>query len=152
MSLLTEGWLSNLIRRSISGTNGRTFLKRGDMLLFGFILLVGVLWYFWSYLDDISKRGYEKNLVVRIQGEEIFETTTPGKWVIKNKRGEYVTTLHFDGERAWVTDSHCPDKICEMTGKVGPGGSIICVPNRMIIEFKKATRKVNGREIDTETW
>ena len=40
-----------------------------------------------------------------------------------------------DGE-VYVTDSDCPDKVCENTGKISKSGeSIICVPNRISIEI-----------------
>ena len=36
----------------------------------------------------------------------------------------------------YVTDSDCPDKVCENTGRISKSGeSIICVPNRISIEI-----------------
>ncbi|MFN6991794.1 MAG: NusG domain II-containing protein [Fervidobacterium sp.] len=106
--------------------------------------------------------------VVRVSGKEIAKFSVPGQWKIYDTKGRYLSTLHFDGNVAWVTDSNCPDKICEKTGKVKVGGSIICVPNRMIItvidttkqkkaKMKSTLRKMGGpvdgsKEIDVETW
>ncbi|MEN3041732.1 MAG: NusG domain II-containing protein [Fervidobacterium sp.] len=88
-----------------------------------------------------------REVVVKIAGQETYKIFKPGNLEIKNKQGKYITTLHYDGRLIWVTDSDCPDKICEKTGRVGPGGSIICVPNRMIIEFRSSQKNV-----DAQTW
>lgn len=131
----------------------RKLLRVVDVVLVIVVVAVGVGWYLFDYVFSNKKAtSYQLQsgaVSVRIQGEEVLRVIEPGDWIIKNKDGKYVTTLHFDGQKVWVTESNCPDKICEKTGKVGPGGSIICVPNRMIIEFKKEKHK---NAVDTETW
>lgn len=51
-------------------------------------------------------------------------------------------TFRFDGINAEfevkdgkirVTNASCPDKICEKTGFIGSGQTIICVPNRITV-------------------
>lgn len=38
----------------------------------------------------------------------------------------------------WVTGTHCPDKICEHTGKISHSGqSIVCLPNRVVVRLHK---------------
>ena len=91
-------------------------------------------------------------VVVRIAGVSAYEFSQPGDWRITDSQNEYITTLHYDGNKIWVTDSNCPDKICEKMGKVGQGGSIICVPNKMIIEFKKKETKGTASTTDVQTW
>jgi len=130
---------------------GRKFLKVTDIAFVTIAILLGIGWYFFRLGHNHGNVPGKKTLSVRIQGEEVFKVEEPGEFIIRNQEGKYVTTLHFDGNKAWVTDSDCPDKICEKTGKIGPGGSIICVPNRMIIEFKTDEKK-EKKEVDVETW
>ena len=51
-------------------------------------------------------------------------------------------TFHFDGIDAEfevkdgkirITSATCPDKICEKTGFIGSGQTIICVPNKITV-------------------
>ena len=140
-----EGWLFDLAER-----RGKVFLSKNDVLLLLIVFVVTSTLYIWSVWVKNANTSYSKGIVVRVGGEEIFKIEEAGEWQIKNRDGKYLTTLHFDGEKVWVTESDCPDKICEKTGRAGPGGSIICVPNRMIIEFKKITDSDQG--VDIETW
>uniref|UniRef100_A0A7C4VUW7 NusG domain II-containing protein n=1 Tax=Fervidobacterium thailandense TaxID=1008305 RepID=A0A7C4VUW7_9BACT len=89
---------------------------------------------------------------VRISGKIVERITKNGVYPIFpifSNTGQRITTLHFEGRYVWVEGSTCPDKICEKTGKVSEGGSIICVPNKMIIEVKG--RKDTLR-YDVQTW
>jgi hypothetical protein len=54
--------------------------------------------------------------------------------------------VEFHGNRVRVVESTCPLKLCVKTGWVGPGGTIICVPNEVIIFFEEKT------DYDTVTW
>ncbi|MCH5351499.1 MAG: NusG domain II-containing protein [Clostridiales bacterium] len=48
-------------------------------------------------------------------------------------------TVHIELGKVWVTDSDCPDKICEHTGKISRAGeSIVCLPYGIVIT-------INGR-------
>lgn len=45
--------------------------------------------------------------------------------------------LEISGGRVRMIDSACPDKLCVRTGWISrPGESIICLPNRVVIEIK----------------
>jgi hypothetical protein len=131
--------------------NERKFLKPSDIVFVTVAIVFGIGWYFFQFAHENGDVSSQKTIFVRIQGEEILKIKEPGEFIIRNQEGKYITTLHFDGKKVWVTDSNCPDKICEKTGKIGPGGSIICVPNRMIIEFK-TDKKKGEKKIDVETW
>lgn len=61
---------------------------------------------------------------------------------------KYLMKVVFDGQKIHVENADCPLKICEKTGRVGPGGVIICVPNRVLIKF----RKVSNEGVDVMTW
>ncbi len=122
----------------------RNDFKKADFIIFLVVLSIAVIFLIGKIFRKVDNY---KGVVVRISGEEMYYFDKPGEWKISNKDGKYITTLHYDGVFIWVTESNCPDKICEKTGKVKPGGSIICVPNRTLIEFKKT-----NLNIDVETW
>ncbi|MDK2885499.1 MAG: hypothetical protein PWP54_57 [Thermosipho sp. (in: thermotogales)] len=112
--------------------------KKSDFLIIFFVLLVLLIFF------TVKTTGNEKgNFVVKLDGKEILELKDPGEYEIKNENGELLTIVHFDGEYAWVTNSSCPLKICEKTGKISKGGEIICVPNKIVIESK------NTQELQT---
>lgn len=56
--------------------------------------------------------------------------------------------LEFRAGRVRVAESDCPRKICMQEGWVGsPGQSIVCVPNRLIIEIRG-----RAAQYDAETY
>ena len=59
---------------------------------------------------------------------------------VESEFGTNVVTVK-DGKIA-VTQATCPDHYCMQRGFCDSGRSIVCLPNRLVIEF------VDGREID----
>ncbi len=44
--------------------------------------------------------------------------------------------LEIKGGSAYLTDTSCPDHLCEKMGKINSvGQSIICLPNRVVVEI-----------------
>lgn len=125
---------------------------RHDFILFILVVSSALIAFFVPKFYEPSVSNNANTVVVRIAGKTAYEFSQPGNWRITNSQKEYVTTLHYDGNKIWVTESNCPDKICEKIGKVGQGGSIICVPNKMIIEFKKREGQESTNTIDVQTW
>ncbi|HOK33476.1 MAG TPA: NusG domain II-containing protein [Fervidobacterium sp.] len=125
---------------------------RRDFVLFILVTSCALITFFVLKFYEPNANNVTNTVVVRIAGDLAYEFSQPGEWRITDSQNEYVTTLHYDGNSIWVTDSNCPDKICEKMGKVGQGGSIICVPNKMIIEFKKKETKGTASTTDVQTW
>lgn len=63
---------------------------------------------------------------------------------IATDRGENVVTVK-DGKVA-VTEASCPDHYCMHRGWCSGGGQIVCLPNRLVLEFtgKKTVDGVAG--------
>lgn len=57
--------------------------------------------------------------------DQFFETEFDGR---KN-------TIEIKGGKIRVLDADCPDKICVNTGWLRSGIPIVCLPNRLVIEF-----------------
>ena len=50
--------------------------------------------------------------------------------------GGGTTRLEIKGGSAYLTDTSCPDHLCEKMGKINSvGQSIICLPNRVVVEI-----------------
>lgn len=76
---------------------------------------------------SISANGEE--VLVRPLGEGTYELTIPG-----HAGDSYV---EISEGRVRMVDSACPDKLCVRTGWISrPGESIVCLPNRVVIEIK----------------
>ncbi|MCD6254221.1 MAG: NusG domain II-containing protein [Thermotogae bacterium] len=130
-------------------------MKRNDLQFFSRLdLLFIVTPIFIAFFIAAIPKASEKNGVVKvyISGELVYEQplTRTATWVVKND-GEYLSTLVVDGskEKVRLVDSNCPLKICERTGWVGIGGSIVCVPNKIVV---KVEGKTKASEIDIVTW
>ena len=85
-------------------------------------------------------------VIVMREGETILKVSSPGRYDVKWK-GKYLMKIEFDGERVRVVDSTCPLKLCEKMKWIRPGGTIVCVPNKVIVTFENVKRKY-----DTMTW
>ncbi len=112
---------------------------RKDIFVIVIILLVAVS--FFLFENSKAKAG---RVVVYVDGKRVMIIDRPGEYPVY-RNGKRVTTVVFNGKEVRVKDSTCPLKICEKMGWVGPGGEIICVPNRVVVKFE-------GSKIDTLTW
>ncbi|WP_448516574.1 NusG domain II-containing protein [Pseudothermotoga sp.] len=114
--------------------------KKYDVLLV--ILLVTIfLAFYWTR----PREG--QSIEVFVDGKLSMQIKTPGSYEVRDG-DKYLMRVIFDGRKVHVEDSNCPLKICERTGSVGPGGTIICVPNRVLVKFKTTA----DTEVDVMTW
>ncbi|MCP5454745.1 MAG: NusG domain II-containing protein [Thermotogae bacterium] len=75
--------------------------------------------------------GYE----IYYDGRKVAEITKEGRTDIKDPDGEHMLYVEFYEGKVRVTESTCPDKVCEHMGWVeDTGRDIICVPNKVIIK------------------
>ena len=78
---------------------------------------------------EVSVSANGEEVLVRPLGEDTFELTIPGY------AGD--SYLEISDGRVRMVDSACPDKLCVRTGWISrPGESIVCLPNRVVIEVK----------------
>jgi len=129
--------------------NYKARIRHDATLFFLVVLTAGITFLVVRFGKTMN---FTDTVIVRIDGEMRYQFSQPGVWEIRNSQRQYITTLHYDGNQIWVTDSNCPDRICEKTGRVKQGGNIICVPNKMIIEFKKKDRTESSDTTDVQTW
>lgn len=109
----------------------RSFFRKGDLLLYAFIIALGTLILLWF--------GKDKGTVVTVSqhGKTIYtfdlaDEALDGKEFLIN--GEYQNTLLVKDGELYVSSSTCPDRICQQSMPLtAKGGVICCVPNGVII-------------------
>ena len=112
-------------------------MKKGDFILIGVIILVGVLIWIPFKLGQ-KQNGEMGKAVVTIDGiiygaynldEEVEE-----KIVLKDK--SYNVLKIVDGE-ADIISASCPDQYCVEHRKVSKNNeTIVCLPNKLIVTIK----------------
>ncbi|TJX14784.1 NusG domain II-containing protein [Tissierella creatinini] len=120
-------------------------LTKGDKLL---VVLVVILSF--TAMGYIRRQAFSKNgiyISVQVAGEEVKRIILDSKLVgtripIQSKYGYNLIELGDNSIR--VIEADCPDKIDVKKGPISRiGETIVCLPNRMVIEIK-------GIEEDTE--
>ena len=111
-------------------------LKKNDLILVG-ALLVGLLVLVAVLMATKSGGSYA---VVSVDGVEVaaFSLDQDTTYEIEGYDGGRNTLVIKDG-KAHLEDSSCPDHLCEHMGKIDKvGQSIICLPNRVVVEIRGA--------------
>jgi len=115
----------------------RKFFEKRDLLIFLLILFIV------GFSLVIPGENGKKVVVEGKDFRKVLEK--PGVYDI-TEDGKFLMRVEFNGKKVRVVESTCPLKICVKTGWVGPGGTIVCVPNEVIIYFEGKT------DYDIETW
>ena len=107
-------------------------LKKGDFVVFGIIIAAAVVLFF-AFFGNSG--GYVSVTVDgKVQSE--YSLNRDATVEIKSKNG--VNTLIIEKGEAYFTDSDCPDKTCQKSGKIKlEGETIVCLPHKVIAEVKK---------------
>ena len=122
----------------------KTFGKNDLILIICLILgsaciLIGV--------SLFSKKG--NTVVVSVDGKEV--TSLPlSEDTVYNIGGFHGSenVLEIKDGKAHLTDASCPDKLCVNMGYISKAGqSIICLPNKVVVEIKGKTSE--KEEFDT---
>ncbi len=115
-------------------------LKKNDLILIGVLLAGFLLILCFLYF---GKRG-GAYAVVSVDGEELvsFPLSEDIVYEINGYEDGSNTLIIKEGE-AYLTDSSCPDHLCEHMGKIDKvGQSIICLPNRVVVEIRGSSGEV----------
>ena len=106
--------------------------KKCDFIVFGTIILLSLL----LFILFFGKGG--RSVTVTVKGE------TYGKYSLgRNEKVEIKTelgtnTLIIENGEAYFTDSDCPDKTCQKSGKINTEGeAIVCLPHKVIAEVRE---------------
>lgn len=126
-------------------------MKRAVILisLIGILLVTSVIAYMIQRTADSSGSSYyvrimqDGKCIEKIdlsKVEEAYEIT------VESKSGGHNTVEVRPGS-VGIVDADCPDKLCQKQGFIENGTEpIVCLPNRLIIEFEK--KEVSEEEFD----
>lgn len=114
--------------------------KKRDLILMVSLVLIFLAFYWSRPKEGLSVEVY-------IAGELSMKISAPGSYEL-HEGNKYLMKVVFDGRKVHVEEANCPLKICEKTGDIKPGGTIVCVPNKVLIKFEKA---IDG-DVDVMTW
>ena len=124
--------------------NSLVKLKNNDLILIG-VLLAGFAVLMVMLMLTKSGGTYA---VVSVDSVEVasFPLNQDITYEIDGYNGGRNTLIIKDG-KAHLEDSSCPDHLCEHMGKIHKvGQSIICLPNRVVVEIRGA-----GKDPDYDT-
>lgn len=106
--------------------------RKNDLILIGGLLVTFLLI---LLVIALTKKGGN---VVQVSVDGVVQST-----YLLSENGEYTidgynggkNTLVIQSGKAYVIDSSCPDHLCEYMGTIDTvGQSIICLPNRVVVE------------------
>ena len=123
-------------------------LTKGDKFLIVVVIILSLLSL--GYVRRYSFSGMDKYISVQVNGEEVkqimFDSKLVGKTInIESKFGYNI--LELGDEQVRVIEASCPDEIDVKQGYISKvGETIICLPNRMVIEIK-GMKDINDMDI-----
>ena len=120
----------------------KKLFKKNDLILIIFLTLTSVVMLIGISL--FSKKG--ATVVVSVDGKEVasFPLDEDTVYNIGGYHGGENILEVKDG-KAHLTDASCPDKLCVSMGYINKSGqSIICLPNKVVIEIKGNTKDNNN--------
>ena len=79
-------------------------------------------------------------------GERVLDARRDADVEVQGPLGR--TLVRLRGGEAWIESAPCRNRLCQRMGRVrGPGRSLVCVPNRVLVRFASGP----GSEVDTIT-
>lgn len=123
---------------------GKNDIKLIVILLLSTLIVVGAL-----FARKLTEKQDGKQVVVSVDGAEIarFSLDEDRIYEISGFNDGHNTLIIQDGV-AYMSDASCPDHLCMGMGKISHAGqSIICLPNRVIVEI----RDNSGKDAEYDT-
>ena len=126
----------------------KKLFSKNDLILIIFLVLVSAVMLIGISL--FSKKG--TTVVVSVDGKELasFPLDEDTVYNISGYHGGE-NILEIKDGKAQLTDASCPDKLCVNMGYISnTGQSIICLPNKVVIEIKGNTAEKNNFDTISE--
>ncbi|MEF2877256.1 MAG: NusG domain II-containing protein [Blautia sp.] len=121
-------------------------MKKRDFILIGVVLVLALLlWLLPRALGFFSVQG-EKQVRITVEGELY------GIYDLQEEQTIEINDSNLcriqDGE-VNMTEADCPDKLCMHQGPISISGeTIVCLPNKVVIEIVGKDEKDGGSQID----
>ncbi len=126
----------------------KKLFSKNDLILIIFLVLASAVMLIGISL--FSKKG--ATVVVSVDGKELtsFPLSEDTVYNISGYHGGE-NLLEIKDGKAHLTDASCPDKLCVNMGYISKTGqSIICLPNKVVIEIKGNTEEKNNFDTISE--
>ena len=111
----------------------KKLLKKNDFVLIGALFFIFLL--IFLLINLLGKEGMM--VTVSVDGNQTvsFPLSKDTEYTISGYNGG-TNTLVIDNGAAYLKDTSCPDHLCEKMGKISKvGESVICLPNRVVVEI-----------------
>lgn len=125
-------------------------LTKGDKILIVFLSIFSVI--LAIMISSVASKASGRYISIKVDGKEIkkiqFSKDMVGKtYEIKTEFGRNV--IEIGDESVRVIEADCPDKLDVKQGEITkPGQVIVCLPNRLLIEYKAGNYDNEEKEID----
>ena len=110
--------------------------NRWDLALFAGLVMAGAVLAGCYLMQYAGTAQQVPVLVVSVSGEPVqrYSLEQDVDVVLYGANGG-TNHLHIKNGQAWLSEASCPDKVCVHMGIISEEGqSIICLPNRMVLE------------------
>jgi len=106
-----------------------------DLILIALILIFSTLSIFWISADQIRQPLQSKSAIIYQENVKVKEIDLSKDGIISILNGKM--QIEVDKGKIRVLDSDCPNHNCVKMGWIqNKGQTIVCVPNRVLIEIK----------------
>ncbi|MBQ9992339.1 MAG: NusG domain II-containing protein [Firmicutes bacterium] len=104
------------------------------LLILIIVIAAAILWLGFAFLSPAENAA----AVISVDSKQAIKLDLQKDGIYEIKGMLYPCTVEIKNGRIRMESSQCPDKICEHTGFISHSGqSIVCLPNRVIIELQK---------------
>ncbi len=123
-------------------------IKKMDIILIAIYLSSSVILAIYFAFGGLNIQTDNKQVVIYVESKlyEKVSLPTSNKKLINIKTSNGFNTVVIDGDRVYMHDSDCHDKICIKQGEIFKAGEmIVCLPNKILVEIQG----VNELEVDS---
>ncbi|HCW72746.1 MAG TPA: hypothetical protein DHM90_01940 [Clostridiaceae bacterium] len=127
-------------------------VKKWDVIIIGLFVVASFIP---ALIFTLNARADSGGYYVEIKVEgELYDTVQltghTGRDEVRIETDLGVNIVEFIDEKVGMYEADCPDKICYSPEYISrPGETIVCLPNRVVIEVKGETPDENDADIIT---
>ena len=135
-------------RRS-TGKNQGIKMKKKDIILIAAVLAISLISF--AAIKMTQKDG--KEVIVTVEGKEVYKTSIKKDQIYQIPEENGTNVMQIKDGKVTMIEATCPDHYCMRQKAVDEhGGSIICLPNKVVIEVENtAEDSESSPKIDAVT-
>lgn len=125
-------------------------MKKSQRKYFGVldivVVLVVIVSAVFSLLSQFNTDDSSLECVVRYNGDVVFTQplSAVNDRIEKQIEGDLSLVVVIDDDSVFVTQTQCPDKLCENTGQISRAGqSIVCLPAKISVSLESTDAQLD---------